>query len=214
MFLVFTTLPVTRWLCLCRDASCCCPWSQRSSAAHRQQDENLKNLLHSGNSHFPVERLTGKQLFSSFLLRRNHEWKQSWGRTNNFTITCVIVAFTAAITEMAVVKTYVNKREEQGWKVEEGAHRWTKLYVKGAIWNRRLYGGGRGNVGYIGQRIFNVELPGTRKRRTPQHWFTEVIKEDRELVGLKRIEGWDGGRWFTVATRKQRQHSISIRRDQ
>lgn len=48
--------------------------------------------------------------------------------------------------------------------------------------DRRLYGGGRGNVAYIGQRNFNVELPGTRKRRAPQRWFTDVIKEDRELV--------------------------------
>lgn len=43
VFLIFTTPPVIRWQHFHRDECCCALRSQRSSAAHRQQIENLKS---------------------------------------------------------------------------------------------------------------------------------------------------------------------------
>lgn len=38
-------------------------------------------------------------------------------------------------------------------------------------------------VGYIGQRVLNVELAGRRKRGRPQKRFMDIMKEHMHRVG-------------------------------
>lgn len=52
------------------------------------------------------------------------------------------------------------------------------------------YNGQRRESGYSGQRMLNMKLPVMKKRGKPQRTFLNVVKEDKQRIGV--IEEKDG----------------------
>ncbi|KAJ8375265.1 hypothetical protein SKAU_G00058450 [Synaphobranchus kaupii] len=69
-----------------------------------------------------------------------------------------------------------------GQKVREARLRWF-----GHVWRRE--------VGYIGRRMLDMELPGKRRRGRPKRRFMDTVKEDMQAVGVTEDEAQDKNRW-------------------
>ncbi|KAJ8376011.1 hypothetical protein SKAU_G00065910 [Synaphobranchus kaupii] len=53
----------------------------------------------------------------------------------------------------------------------------------------------RREVGYIGRRMLDMELPGKRRRGRPKRRFMDTVKEDMQAVGVTEDEAQDKNRW-------------------
>ena len=60
----------------------------------------------------------------------------------------------------------------------------------------RLYGHViRRDQEYVGRKMMEMELPGTRKRGRPKRRFLDVVKEDMGEVGVKETDIEDRKMW-------------------
>ncbi|KAJ8353688.1 hypothetical protein SKAU_G00212550 [Synaphobranchus kaupii] len=50
-------------------------------------------------------------------------------------------------------------------------------------------------VGYIGRRMLDMELPGKKRRGRPKRRFMDTVKEDMQAVGVTEDEAQDKNRW-------------------
>ncbi|KAF3701774.1 hypothetical protein EXN66_Car017462 [Channa argus] len=53
----------------------------------------------------------------------------------------------------------------------------------------------RRNCEYIGRRMVRLELPGSRSRERTKRTFTDVVREDMKLVGVREEDAEDRVRW-------------------
>ena len=67
------------------------------------------------------------------------------------------------------------KVEQLGMKMREGRLRWY-----GHVMKR--------DQEYVGRRVIEMELPRKRKRGRPKGRFLDVVKEDMEKVGAKKMD--------------------------
>ena len=52
-----------------------------------------------------------------------------------------------------------------------------------------------GGLGYIGQKMLRMGLPGERKRGRPKKRFLDAVKEDMKVVGLTEEDARDRVKW-------------------
>ncbi|KAJ8363293.1 hypothetical protein SKAU_G00121240 [Synaphobranchus kaupii] len=69
-----------------------------------------------------------------------------------------------------------------GHKVREARLRWF-----GHVWRRE--------VGYIGMRMVDMELPGKKRRGRPKRRLMDTVKEDMQAVGVTEDEAQDKNSW-------------------
>ena len=97
-----------------------------------------------------------------------------------------MLPFSLGVTRMDKIKNeYIRGSahvEQLGQKVREARLRWYG-HVR------------RREVGYVGRRMLEMELPGKRRKGRPKRRYMDAVKEDMRAVGVTEEDAEDRGRW-------------------
>ena len=97
-----------------------------------------------------------------------------------------MLRFSLGVTRMDKIKNeYIRGSahvEQLGQKVREARLRWYG-HVR------------RSEVGYIGRRMLEMELPGKRRKGRPKRRYMDAVREDMRAAGVTEEDAEDRGRW-------------------
>ena len=97
-----------------------------------------------------------------------------------------MLRFSLGVTRMDKIKNeYIRGSahvEQLGQKVREARLRWYG-HVR------------RREVGYIGRKMLEMELPGKRRKGRPKRRYMDAVREDMRAVGVTEEDAEDRGRW-------------------
>ena len=97
-----------------------------------------------------------------------------------------MLRFSLGVTRMDKIKNeYIRGSahvEQLGQKVREARLRWYG-HVR------------RREVGYIGRRMLEMELPGKRRKGRPKRRYMDAVREDMRVVGVTEEDAEDRTRW-------------------
>ena len=59
----------------------------------------------------------------------------------------------------------------------------------------RWYGLVKRKEGYVGKRVTEMAIPGKRRRERPKRRWIDLVREDMEIIGARKVDEVDRALW-------------------